>query len=639
MKNWIAILAISKNGVIGKGDSLPWSIPEERDFFRATVSGKTILLGRKTFESLKKVDVHSKYLILTRNHDYKVELDNCEVIHDMETVIERYSDKELWICGGKEVYLKCIKECNQVIISYIEKEYDGEVTFDIPDEDLIWVKDIKIADQFTTKIYINRRYYPHSRFSCQEELNKAYRMYAQGAVDGVAGHHVNYPVLINNTGKVETFLETIKNTDSKTFNIYIHWPFCLLPNRMSKCDFCMCNTKNTKEDLDLKDEYFKSIIKEINMYAYVLGNKKVGNVYIGGGTPLTMNVDMLDQVFTVINSLFKRSSNTLFSIESRPELLSNEKLKILAKHGVNKISLGVESFNNDLAYEMGRIKDGEDYFEIVYSGIERIRNAGIEYLNIDLLYGHPNEKEEYIDETIKKVLLLNADTISFYCMGLPAGCTNIEKNAKYVGKWKSIEYRKRQYEKIDLAFRNHGYKQIVESIWAKVDDDKKKIFEYPNGLNNTCYLCTDLWLGIGVGSFGYIENLGQTVNCNNLQKYIDTVNNNEFPIEVIQNLTLEAQIRTDIIIGILHGYIDKELFVQKYLVMPEQLFPEEFNLLLENNEIEINEKEIMLNQKALNKMEGLCRLFFDKENEAQYRKFEARRVDYKFYNVSYEDLE
>lgn len=104
-------------------------------------------------------------------------------------------------------------------------------------------------------------------------------------------------------------------------------------------------------------------------------------------------------------------------------------------------------------------------------------------------------------------------------------------------------------------------------------------------------------------------------------------------------MTLEAQIRNDIIIGILHGYIDKLAFAKKYSVLPEQLFPDEFSLLKEKSEMEISDKEIKLNEKSLNKMEGLCRLFFDRENEEAYREQENRRVDYKFYQVSYTDLE
>ncbi len=170
MKNWIAILAISKNGVIGKGNGLPWNIEEEKNFFRAAVSGKTVLVGRKTFESLKKIDEHSRYLILTRNYNYKIEVENCIVVHDLKAVYECYSDEELWICGGKAIYSACIKDCNQVIISNINGDYAGEVCFDIPYEDLVFVKDIKTTEEFTVKLYENRKFYLTTRLSIHKEL-------------------------------------------------------------------------------------------------------------------------------------------------------------------------------------------------------------------------------------------------------------------------------------------------------------------------------------------------------------------------------------------------------------------------------------------------------------------------------------
>lgn len=97
--------------------------------------------------------------------------------------------------------------------------------------------------------------------------------------------------------------------------------------------------------------------------------------------------------------------------------------------------------------------------------------------------------------------------------------------------------------------------------------------------------------------------------------------------------------RCDIVISMLHGRIDKVVYEKKYKVLPEQLFPEEFNLLGENSVIEICDKEIKLNEKSINKMEGLCRLFFDRRNEENYRERENRRVDYQFYQVSYTDIE
>lgn len=639
MKKWVAILAVCKNGVIGKGNDLPWNIVEEKGMFRTLTSGKTILIGRKTFESLKVLDETSKYLILTRNQEYKVKAANCEVIHDVGIIDKLYCNDELWICGGKEIYTIFFEKCEEFIVSLIKQDYIGDVCLDVPFGELIHIEIIQENEKFTTSRYINRNLYPCSRFTDNDELEKAYYRYSDGATNGVVGHHVNYPLVIENSSSINKYIEAIKSTNSDVINLYIHWPYCCLPNQVEKCDFCMCNTKNSQRDIMLKEEYFNCLLKEIQMYAHVVGNKKVGNVYIGGGTPLTMTSEMLERIFTTITTFFKRSDNSLFSIESRPELLNNEKIQILKKFGINKVSIGVESFNNELAFEMGRIKLGEDYFEIVESGLGKIRDIGIEYINIDLIYGHPDEDEGCIDESLNKVLKLKPDTISFYCMGLPAGCTNIEKNEKYLKKWKSIEYRNRQYTKIRDMLEMAGYRQIVESIWSKVDETPKSVYEFENGLNNTCFTCSGTWIGIGVGSFGFVENFGQIVNVNDVEQYIRAVNELRFPVKVVQVLSLEEQIRCEIIIGLLHGRINKKEFRKKYHIAPEQLFPNEFFLLNKKGDVKIDEREIILTSNSVNKMEGLCRLFFSKANELAYRERENKRVDYNFYQVSYSDLE
>lgn len=632
MKRWVVIVAAGEKGLIGNGKNLPWNIEKEKKFFREVTSGKILIVGRKTFESFKEINQKTKYIILSRDNKYSINHNNCTVVSNIEWVKNKYKNEEIWICGGKEIYNQFWNECDEIIISEIYGDYKGDVYLDIDLEQFEMMEEIQKNETFITKKYIHKL----NRFKDINETKEAYRRYVEGAINGVVGHHVNYPIVYKNNSCIERMLSRIKENKNEIANIYIHWPFCCLPLNKDKCDFCMCNTKNNPKDIALKDKYFDCLLKELDMYAEHVKNKKIGNVYLGGGTPMSMPNEMLHTLLSSITEKFNVSEETLISLEARPEMLIESKINILVENNVKKVSLGVENFNDEMAYKMGRTPRIQNYYKVVERGVDNLRKKGIEYINIDLIYGHPEEKEEDIDESIKKVINLKPDSIAYYAMGLPYGCTNIEKNEKYEDKWKSIEYRINQANKIEKELEYNGYQHIVESIWALNDDGKKTIYEYTNGLNNTCYAPMGIWLGIGIGSIGFIEDFGQIVNINDVEKYIDRINNQSLSVEKIEELSIEESMRNNIVLGILHGKIDRRRFIEKYGKSPEELFKKEFEVM--KDDIEILEEDIILKKESINRMEGLCRLFFSKTEEDEYRKREKNRIDYKYYGIKYDDI-
>lgn len=136
------ILAISQNGYIGKGDSLAWHIPEELKFFKETTLGHALVFGRKTFMGMgSKALKGRKNYVLTSDKDYKN--DGVEVVHDLEPLINKYkdSDEVLFICGGKSVYEQCNNIADEIYISTILEDVDGDVL--APDIDL---KNYKVTE-------------------------------------------------------------------------------------------------------------------------------------------------------------------------------------------------------------------------------------------------------------------------------------------------------------------------------------------------------------------------------------------------------------------------------------------------------------------------------------------------------------
>lgn len=129
------IVAVSKNNMIGKDNSIPWFIPEDLKRFKEITMGKKMIMGRKTFESLPGVLPGRKHIILTRNKDYKVDNENVEVYYDFDNLINKFKDseEEVFIIGGSEIYNKFYKYANKLFLTEVDLEVDGDTTFPIID--------------------------------------------------------------------------------------------------------------------------------------------------------------------------------------------------------------------------------------------------------------------------------------------------------------------------------------------------------------------------------------------------------------------------------------------------------------------------------------------------------------------------
>jgi len=131
------IFANDKNYLIGKDNGIPWDIPNDLGFFKAMTTGKTIIMGRKTFESFKKPLPNRHHVVLTRNRDFKAE--GCDVFHHIDDVlayIKQFEDQEVIVIGGAEIYVQFFPYADRLYITYIDHEFEGDThlpKFDLSD--------------------------------------------------------------------------------------------------------------------------------------------------------------------------------------------------------------------------------------------------------------------------------------------------------------------------------------------------------------------------------------------------------------------------------------------------------------------------------------------------------------------------
>lgn len=206
----------------------------------------------------------------------------------------------------------------------------------------------------------------------------------------------------------------------KELGIYIHIPFC-----KSKCSYCDFTSFANKERMIEKYiECLKKEIKENKEDNYV-----VDTIYIGGGTPSFIDSKYIKEIVEIVKTKFKIKEEAEITIEVNPGTVDEEKLKDYKKTGINRISIGLQSTNNKILKQIGRIHTYEEFLNTY----NLVRKVGFKNINVDLMLALPNQTLEELEESVEKLIKLNPEHISIYSLIIEEG-TKMEElvnNKKY----------------------------------------------------------------------------------------------------------------------------------------------------------------------------------------------------------------
>lgn len=288
----------------------------------------------------------------------------------------------------------------------------------------------------------------------------------------------------------------------KEMSLYIHIPFC-----KQKCLYCDFPSYAGKENLI--DEYITALNKEILNKCL---DFKIISIFIGGGTPSYLDERNLESLLKTIN-LLNLEDNIEFTIECNPGTLNEEKLRIMKKHNVNRISMGLQSTNDSLLKEIGRIHTFEEFKKNYYQA----RKAGFENINIDLMFGLPDQSLEDWKKTLEDAVSLNPDHMSAYSLIIEEGTCfyKLYNNDKL--NLPSEDDERNMYLMTKEILNRHGYHQYEISNYSK---DKKECFH-----NKVYWKCNE-YLGIGVSASSFIDEK-RFKNIDDIRNYIEKIKNNE----------------------------------------------------------------------------------------------------------------
>ena len=357
-------------------------------------------------------------------------------------------------------------------------------------------------------------------------------------------------------------------------SVYIHIPFC--NNICTYCDFCKVkyNEEWINKYLDkLEDEIIKQYKKE-----------KIRTLYIGGGTPSILSIDELKRLFEIIKLLDLEQLEE-FTFECNVESITNEKLIFLKKNNVNRLSIGIETFNEKYLELLNRHHTKEEVFE----KIEMARMIGFENINVDLMYALPNETMEDLEKDVDEFLKLNVNHISCYSL-------MIEPNTKlYIGKIKPID------EDLDYEMYKYIEKRLLsrEYIHYEISNYSKNNME---SKHNLVYWNNEYYYGFGLSASGYLENYRYD-NTKNLRKYL----NGEY-IENITKISEEDKLKYELILGFRKTKgINKNQFKNKFGIDIYDV--DNIKELLNNNMLEENEEYIYITDEWIYKSNEILMKF------------------------------
>lgn len=342
----------------------------------------------------------------------------------------------------------------------------------------------------------------------------------------------------------------------KEISLYIHIPFC-----KQKCFYCDFPSYSGKERF--KEDYVDALIKEIEKRArgYI-----IKTIFIGGGTPSYLEVNQIEKLLLAINKL-NLHKDIEFSMECNPGVLFKEKLIAMKNGGVNRISFGLQSTKDSLLKEVGRIHSYEEFLD----NFKLARELGFKNINVDIMYGLPNQTVEDWKDTLETICNIKPEHISAYSLIIEEGTVFYNLYEKGLLKLPTEEMEREMDKLTKGVLKDHGYHQYEISNYSL---DGKECE------HNKVYWQLKDYIGLGTAASSYIDGT-RIKNIDNIEEYISKINSG---IEVYEEKYINSEEDE------IEEFIFMGLRMNKGISIKE--FEERFNMSVESIYEKVLEKNI-----------------------------------------------
>lgn len=361
-------------------------------------------------------------------------------------------------------------------------------------------------------------------------------------------------------------------------SLYIHIPFCA-----QKCLYCDFPSFARKDHL--RKAYIEALNKEIISLREKHNNLEINTIFIGGGTPSVLESNELECLLKEIAKL-NMAKDIEYSIECNPGNLTEEKLEVMKKYGVNRISMGLQAKQDNLLKGLGRIHNYKTFKE----NFLLAKKVGFNNINVDLMFGLPNQRLNEWEEALREIISLEPAHISAYSLIIEEGTAfyNLYENDKL--KLPTEEEERKMYHLAKKILEENGFNQYEISNYAKEGKECR---------HNLAYWNMDNWIGVGSAAASYIN--GKRIkNISSVEEYINSINEKGEAVEEIINNSKNDNMEEFMFMGLrkING-IDENEFKKRFGMNINDVYGEILNKYIDEGLLIRDSGMIFLSEKGI----------------------------------------
>lgn len=375
---------------------------------------------------------------------------------------------------------------------------------------------------------------------------------------------------------------TVQN-QLEPISIYIHIPFCV-----SKCAYCDFISHRVG-DFEINggvQTYFNALEMEIALYKELLHNRVVRSIYIGGGTPSSVDGKYIHNLINQLKAYASFANDIEITLEVNPGTLTEDKLNHYVSAGVNRISMGLQTTNDQLLHKIGRIHSTNDFI----TSYEAVKRAGISNISLDLMFGLPGQTLSDIENAISLVARLAPSHVSAYSLKIEEGTPLNESYLKGLVQLPDEDLERDMYHYLISGLKEIGIYQYELSNFSKIGFESK---------HNLVYWENKPYLGLGVSSHSKINN-ERFANTSLIYEYSDMIKAGKPPIIQKDRIDNSEDLFESIILGLrLNKGIALHEINAKYEIDFYQKYKNGIEALTQQGLIEYDDQTIRLTIKGM----------------------------------------
>ncbi|WP_075983590.1 radical SAM family heme chaperone HemW [Bacillus massilinigeriensis] len=359
---------------------------------------------------------------------------------------------------------------------------------------------------------------------------------------------------------------------------YIHIPFC--EHICHYCDFNKVFLKGQPVD-----EYLLSLEEEIRLTLAPLQTKVFKSIFVGGGTPTALNEKQLKKLCEIIQKHLPYDSNTEYTFEANPGDLSKEKFQILYDFGVNRLSFGVQSFNDELLKKIGRVHRAQD----VFHSVDLAKRTGFRNISIDLIYSLPGQTVDDFKQTLETAFTLDIPHYSGYSLIIEP--KTVFYNLLQKGKLPvtSEDTEATMYEILMEQMEKNGFGQYEISNFSKKGYESR---------HNLTYWNNEEYFGFGAGAHSYVDGKRRS-NHGPLKKYMNDLQHGMIPILHEHVVTKQEGMEEEMFLGLRKvSGVNVQHFIHKFDENALKRFKKQIEKLQTQGLLQVKENNISLTKQG-----------------------------------------